>query len=194
MATDPKPVEFRDGVPFLGGALWIDFLNTTPVIAGEVLDLIPDAQQLQRWQRLAELDPGIAAQPNTAHKLRDHLRAAFTALLRGGPLPRAIVDPINALLLHLKISRQLQPSGAGYKVVEDLSDECRTLETVIALDFASFVSAMEPERLKHCDNPACTMVFYDRSKNNRRRWCSTAVCGNRDKVANYRARKATPQT
>jgi predicted RNA-binding Zn ribbon-like protein len=35
------------------------------------------------------------------------------------------------------------------------------------------------------------MVFYDRGKNSRRRWCSSAVCGNRDKVANYRARKAS---
>ncbi|WP_368860397.1 CGNR zinc finger domain-containing protein, partial [Klebsiella pneumoniae] len=27
-------------------------------------------------------------------------------------------------------------------------------------------------------------------KNNRRRWCTMALCGNRDKVAQYRGRKA----
>jgi predicted RNA-binding Zn ribbon-like protein len=60
----------------------------------------------------------------------------------------------------------------------------------VADDFADFLAAFEPGRLRHCDNPACTMVFYDRGKNNRRRWCSMAVCGNRHKVACYRARKA----
>ena len=32
--------EFREGMPFLGSHLWIDFLNTTPVIKGMALDLI----------------------------------------------------------------------------------------------------------------------------------------------------------
>ena len=28
--------EFREGMPFLGGFLWIDFVNTTPVINGAI--------------------------------------------------------------------------------------------------------------------------------------------------------------
>jgi len=38
-------------------------------------------------------------------------------------------------------------------------------------------------------------VFYDGGKNNTRRWCSMNLCGNRDKVARYRARRReSPKT
>ena len=61
--------------------------------------------------------------------------------------------------------------------------------TAVAWDFAHFLKTFDRERMRHCDNPACTMHFYDIGKNNRRRWCSMSACGNRDKIAQYRARK-----
>jgi len=45
------------------------------------------------------------------------------------------------------------------------------------------------DRLKMCASEECHWVFYDRSKPGNRRWCSSALCGNRDKTRNYRARK-----
>jgi predicted RNA-binding Zn ribbon-like protein len=45
------------------------------------------------------------------------------------------------------------------------------------------------DRLKMCASQECHWVFYDRSKPGNRRWCSSALCGNRDKTRNYRARK-----
>ena len=35
---------------------------------------------------------------------------------------------------------------------------------------------------------ALPVGFYDRGKNNARRWCTMSLCGNRDKVARYRLR------
>lgn len=189
-AMKPQEAEFRDGVPFLAGGLWIDFLNTQPVVGGEILDLIADAPKLAHWCALADLPDGTSGTASTAQTLRTHLRTAFEAMRARTPIPRAAVSAVNDLLAHLHIRRQLVPSLDGYRLIEDLAEDSRTLETLIALDFAGFVEGYEPVRLKRCDNPKCSMVFYDRGKNNRRRWCSTAVCGNRDKVANYRARKA----
>jgi len=45
------------------------------------------------------------------------------------------------------------------------------------------------DRLKMCASEECHWIFYDRSKPGNRRWCSSALCGNRDKTRNYRARK-----
>jgi len=46
------------------------------------------------------------------------------------------------------------------------------------------------ERFRICNDPACTAVFYDRSKNKSGKWCSMSSCGNRAKVRAFRARQA----
>ncbi|WP_150462359.1 CGNR zinc finger domain-containing protein [Nesterenkonia ebinurensis] len=46
-------------------------------------------------------------------------------------------------------------------------------------------------RLKKCRAGTCQAVFYDRSKNSSRRWCSMAACGNRDKIRTYRDRRTS---
>jgi predicted RNA-binding Zn ribbon-like protein len=45
-------------------------------------------------------------------------------------------------------------------------------------------------RLKICSADTCRYVYYDRSKNGSRRWCSMDVCGNRSKTRAYRARRS----
>jgi predicted RNA-binding Zn ribbon-like protein len=46
------------------------------------------------------------------------------------------------------------------------------------------------ERVKTCDSDECRWVFYDRSKPSNRRWCSSELCGNREKTRTYRRRHA----
>jgi predicted RNA-binding Zn ribbon-like protein len=43
--------------------------------------------------------------------------------------------------------------------------------------------------VRKCESTDCTLWFYDRTKSHHRRWCSMAVCGNRMKVAAFRARQ-----
>ena len=45
------------------------------------------------------------------------------------------------------------------------------------------------DRLKMCASEECRRVFYDRSKPTTRRWCSSLLCGNRQKTRAYRARQ-----
>ncbi|MCK6458716.1 MAG: CGNR zinc finger domain-containing protein, partial [Planctomycetes bacterium] len=42
--------------------------------------------------------------------------------------------------------------------------------------------------VRRCGNPACALYFIDGTRNRSRRWCSMEVCGNRTKVAAWRAR------
>jgi predicted RNA-binding Zn ribbon-like protein len=44
------------------------------------------------------------------------------------------------------------------------------------------------ERLRVCANPDCRWAFYDRSRNQQGNWCDMAVCGNRLKNRDFRAR------
>jgi predicted RNA-binding Zn ribbon-like protein len=43
-------------------------------------------------------------------------------------------------------------------------------------------------RLKSCSADDCRWAFYDYSKPGRSIWCSSAICGTRDKVRRFRAK------
>ena len=44
-------------------------------------------------------------------------------------------------------------------------------------------------RLKICPEETCRRVFFDRSKNQSKTWCSMRACGNRNKTRTYRGRQ-----
>jgi predicted RNA-binding Zn ribbon-like protein len=46
----------------------------------------------------------------------------------------------------------------------------------------------ELARLKVCADQRCRLAFYDRSRNQSRRWCTGGECGNRVRLARHRAK------
>jgi predicted RNA-binding Zn ribbon-like protein len=191
MRQEPFSGEFREGMPLLGGSFWIDFVNTTPIIKGEVLDLIGTESALSHWAAQANIgtpDTENRDDPATLHALRAQLADAFDRLAASEPLPAELIATINGLIERSSVRRRI---GAGAAVEEHVEYGGPPVASAVAWDFAHFLDAFEHQRMRHCDNPACTMQFYDVGKNNRRRWCTMSLCGNRDKVAQYRERKAT---
>ncbi|HZS31058.1 MAG TPA: CGNR zinc finger domain-containing protein [Gaiellaceae bacterium] len=61
------------------------------------------------------------------------------------------------------------------------------LGTIVAA-VAELASTPEWPRLKACRDDHCRVVFYDKSRNRSRAWCSMEVCGNREKARSFRAR------
>jgi len=53
---------------------------------------------------------------------------------------------------------------------------------------AELLSHADFDLIRHCEGGQCVLWFYDRTKAHRRRWCSPQLCGNRSKVAAFRAR------
>jgi predicted RNA-binding Zn ribbon-like protein len=47
------------------------------------------------------------------------------------------------------------------------------------------------DRVKTCANDRCRWLFYDRSRNRSRMWCTMDLCGSRAKMRAYRSRRAT---
>jgi predicted RNA-binding Zn ribbon-like protein len=50
-------------------------------------------------------------------------------------------------------------------------------------------------QLRACEGENCTLVYLDTSRGRRRRWCSSEICGNRERVARHRRRttRAAPR-
>lgn len=188
--------DFSEGMPFLGGSLWIDFLNTRPVSKGVQLDFLANEQALESWTDAAGLShekPPLAGELDTLHMLRERLVMAFEQMSRGACLSGDVLEVVNALLERFSIRMRVSNLNGTPVVEREEIIDAPVLAVRIAADFARFAERYEAARLKHCENPDCTMVFYDRGKSVRRRWCSATVCGNRHKVASYRVRKTRQQ-
>ncbi|MEV8071137.1 CGNR zinc finger domain-containing protein [Streptomyces sp. NPDC085995] len=90
------------------------------------------------------------------------------------PAPRAVPGPDGALV------RQL----AG-------PPECAALLAVVARDAVELLTdPVARGALRECAGDDCPIVYLDTSRGRRRRWCSSEVCGNRERVARHRRRTA----
>lgn len=194
MSAEPKDPEFIKGFPFFGGSLWLNLVNTTKRSSPERQDLIASDSGFADWLDAAhvplEAKMGLGDAKEQLISLRDRLRPMVALLGRGEAPPASLIDEVNAILSQVRVRIVLQRYGKAYRLVEVFDAGDAGPKGVVAADFARFLCESEPERLRSCSDPACTMVFYDTSKNNTRRWCSMSICGNRDKVARFRARRA----
>jgi predicted RNA-binding Zn ribbon-like protein len=182
--------DWRDGFIFVGGRPWLDLLNTTPVIDGIDRDLLHSDDDLRRWAKAAGLPKSAAKDAKAARKmtaLRGTLRTAFDLLRRSKALPEDLIAWVNASLAGRPLTLSFTAKDGEFRLAANFEAD---IAGHVARDFAEFACDFEPERLKACDNHECTMLFYDVGKNNKRRWCSMALCGNRDKVKRYRARQS----
>ena len=210
---------FGDRPPpmWVGDHLALDFLNSTAAPRGTPIERIANGQALVTWLVDAKvLDPSDAERIHTQFSARDldqtarkggALREWFRhVLLRakaGGvaSLPYADIDRLNGILTR----------GTAYRRIEKQSEDGRLhlvdrrawrtagdLLVPMATAMADILCDSDLDLVHNCENPSCTMWFYDRTKGHRRRWCSQAICGNRAKVAAFRNRqkqnKAAPDS
>jgi predicted RNA-binding Zn ribbon-like protein len=200
--ADQKP-DWRDGFPFLGNYLALDFLNTCPVQNGEPVELLPDFDALLRWVQAADMlssretaalrQRWRASAPaqhavEAMRELRERLRKEVLAREDGGAVNRAILDEVNRLMAEHPMLTRLKASGKA-SITELWFDPRRPedLFAPVAHSAAMLFSQVDWNRVRKCGQ--CVLHFYDTSKKGTRRWCSMQLCGNRIKVAAYAARR-----
>ena len=74
-----------------------------------------------------------------------------------------------------------QAGRSGARVGQALSSMAR--------EAVELFSSEERERIRECAASDCSIVFYDESRSNNRRWCSMQRCGNRAKVRKHREKE-----
>ncbi|WP_328682948.1 CGNR zinc finger domain-containing protein [Streptomyces sp. NBC_00343] len=90
------------------------------------------------------------------------------------PAPRAVRDEEGVLVRRL-----------------DGTPGCGALLAVIARDAVELLTdPVARASLRECAGDNCPIVYLDSSRGRRRRWCSSEVCGNRERVARHRRRAA----
>ncbi|MFI0780932.1 CGNR zinc finger domain-containing protein [Streptomyces sp. NPDC021212] len=71
--------------------------------------------------------------------------------------------------------------------------DCGALLAQIARDAVALLTdPVARGQLRRCEGESCSLVYLDTSRGRRRRWCSSELCGNRERVARHR-RRSNPQ-
>jgi predicted RNA-binding Zn ribbon-like protein len=189
---------------FLGGHPAMDFLNTSFSPRGERVDVISDGRAFLDWlvraglvtESAVRLTRRLSAErldaiANEARRIRSWAEAWIARWsLAPGADYRAELRRLNTWLLHGTWHREIQPMNVRLAIVElPRVDDADDLLGLIAFQLASFVVSEDPALVRRCAGDGCTLWFLDRTKGHRRLFCSASACGNRAKVAAFRARR-----
>ena len=126
----------------------------------------------------------------TAVALRDAVHDIGVALGHRAKPPEAALASLSALHARCVARAELAPGVESCRW--QWSVRASPVEAAlgpIALAAVRLFTEGDFARIRECGGHACGWLFYDRSKNNRRRWCEMEVCGNRAKQRRLAARR-----
>ncbi|MGW6270839.1 CGNR zinc finger domain-containing protein [Streptomyces sp. NPDC055060] len=193
LGMDPATYELR----FDSGRSCLDLVATNH--PEERLDSV---DRLRAWLAGAGLIPDRAALPGATRvwlaafrELRSHVQELVLAELEGraadAPLAR-----VNALAAAAPPAPRAVRNPDG-SLVRTLNGDpgCAALLAVVARDAVDLLTDPAARALlRQCEGDTCPIVYLDTSRGRRRRWCSSEVCGNRERVARHRRRAALART
>jgi predicted RNA-binding Zn ribbon-like protein len=195
------------GFEFIGGNVCLDFANTVSGTRdGRSQENLTSYADLVRWSRetalvtegqakellrAAERDEGEAATVLTrARALREAIYHIFTALIAGTQPAEVDIEALN---------RELRKGTTGASIIlttdgfvwewgkeEDAFDQ---MLGPLARSAATLLMSAERHLVRQCANVRCGWLFVDATKNHRRHWCRTAICGNKVRVRRHRQRQ-----
>ncbi|MCI3276378.1 ABATE domain-containing protein [Streptomyces cylindrosporus] len=127
------------------------------------------------------------------------LRGHIGQLVRSGLAPTALRPSYDIALARVnELARVAPPApravrGEDGALVRELVGPpgCEELLGAIARDAVELLTdPVARAGLRQCEGDNCPIVYVDSSRGRRRRWCSSEVCGNRERVARHRRRAA----
>ncbi|MFF0966124.1 ABATE domain-containing protein [Streptomyces sp. NPDC003703] len=217
LGTAPHTATVLPELRFDAGRICLDLLATTHPV-----ERLGTPAPLRAWITGSGLVPpgtGLAHADHTwaaaFRELRGQVAYLVDAHLDGPPPrdprdPRAPRDPrdprAHGLALALArvndTARAAPPApravrgadGALVRVLAAPPERAALLAAVArdALDLLTDPAARAA--LRRCAGDNCPLVYLDTSRGRRRRWCSSEVCGNRERVARHRRRAALART
>ncbi|MDH6629189.1 putative RNA-binding Zn ribbon-like protein [Streptomyces sp. LBL] len=189
MATDAYELRFD------AGRICLDLLATT-----HPAERLGSVAVLRVWIAGSGLvPPGTPlahADPTWLAGFRE-LRCRIGQLVPGGLAPEG--RPYDLALAQVnELARAAPPApravpGADGTLVRELAGppECAALLGAVARDVVELLTdPVARAGLRQCEGDSCPLVYLDTSRGRRRRWCSSEVCGNRERVARHRRRTA----
>ncbi len=206
VSTSPPPSR-AGSLPLIADDLALDFANTE---SGRGFpsheNHLREAEHVAQWLKHAKALPAEDAEwlkgevlkradlskdlLEQAIALREAIHDIGAALGRRTKPPEASLANLSALHARFVAHASLAPGVLSCRW--RWSVRAAPVEAAlgpIALSAVRLLTEGDLHRIRECGGHACGWLFYDRSKNNRRRWCEMEVCGNRAKQRRLAARR-----
>jgi predicted RNA-binding Zn ribbon-like protein len=119
---------------------------------------------------------------------RELLYSVFQPLSTDKNVPSAVMDKYNALLSAYFPDLRIKQTTKGF--IEDWALDENSFKRLLAFilnDSYETLLSNKLNRIKACGN--CGWLFYDSTKNSKRRWCSMKSCGSSIKALEWYYRK-----
>jgi predicted RNA-binding Zn ribbon-like protein len=189
-ASEPsaEQLEFR----FVSGHRALDLLATLADRHRGGLERLRQPTDLDRWLRAVGLPATKSASAKTLDQARE-LREAINRLVRASMAAAAgdgkDIAHLNGWATRLPLAPQL---NGNLELLWCGPDPVRGALALLAREAVELLGRSERELIRECAAaPECSLLYLDRSRGQRRRWCEMERCGSRAKMAGYRQRKAT---
>ena len=209
MIDTPRAASTHHRFAFIGERLWLDFVNTDDVQRGVRTDVLHDFDALVQWLEAADVvdgerassmrrrsiqqPAGASAALADARRIRASLRALAERGLATNDVRLTALAEINRVLGRSAGTRRLElrTDGGFVRSFVPTGDAFAGLMIPIIESAADALVAGELARVRRGADPRCLRVFFDGTKNGRRRWCDMATCGNRAKAARHRMKQVS---
>jgi predicted RNA-binding Zn ribbon-like protein len=175
---------------FVSGHCALDFAATFGDRYRAGLERLREPPDLDRWLASAGISsstPATAKDLHDARQLRDVIYRLARAALHNKRVDGADLDALNAWARTPRVApqldRHLRPEWASPQPIKGAL-------ALIACEAVELLSGPERPLIRECAAaPACSLLYLDRSRGRRRRWCQMQRCGSRAKMAEYRKRR-----
>lgn len=191
MTDDVTPLELPAPL-LLADHPALDLLNTRMMVDGQRQDLLGTDSDAASWLQQSGFGWVTGVEGSDGHllarlrKLRDSIEGLVAARREN-----RLADPaaLNAFLLAAVPQLVWEEGGAPVLDRFRQGDAASQCLSRLAYAAAELLAEGDFNLVRKCENTECSLMFYDRTKAHKRRWCSMALCGNRHKVAEFRKRR-----
>jgi predicted RNA-binding Zn ribbon-like protein len=181
---------------FVGDDLALDFVNTEYGLPTDRHEVFGSDQQVLEWLARANVATDIenpaslkrGALLAAALELRDAARKLIERRKAGSTGDPAVINRLLALG-HVRQELVWKKGQPPRLVQHRHAAGPEAVLVPVAEAVAKLLTGADFDLVRKCESDACTLWFHDRTKSHHRRWCSPSACGNRAKVAAFRARQ-----
>jgi predicted RNA-binding Zn ribbon-like protein len=187
---------------FVAGNLALDFINTVAsrLDPAKLKDHFQRTEDICRWANQAHLPDRAAIKSGPPlsraallriRAIREQLFAVFSAIANDEPISNdALLRVGNALhQCRAKQSLSVQRAEVRWTWRPGAGSSDLLLYPILTAATDLLTSASRG-LVRQCADEGCGWLFLDRSNARKRRWCSMADCGNRNKAREHYRRKA----
>jgi predicted RNA-binding Zn ribbon-like protein len=173
----------------------LDFVNTLTRVNGYDVDQFEQDNDVLQWLQATSWYAGAKVPHFAEYTLLQearNLRGTIRTLLEKRKADEQ-ADPqeLNRYLMAARSYPQLRWASKSSPVLVRHREMATPEEFLgpVTEAAAELLASASFDLVRKCEDGSCIRWFYDRTKAHRRRWCSMAVCGNRNKVRAFRERQ-----